>query len=425
VYDLVVIGSGPAGHTAALRAAARKLKTLLVEKDPLMLGGVCLNEGCVPLKGLLHYSLHEKDYASIREKVMPKVAAMRQGLLSRLKAAGVETLNAEAKFTSAGSVEAGGREISAKNFLIATGSKSRRFFNDALSPEAIFGLEKAPSSALIIGGGVIGCEYASFLRNIGADVTIAEALKTPLFGEDEEAIRALLREFKKKGVKVISPAVIKSAGRSEAVIEEAGAEKKLSFDAVFEATGRVPATGGLNAAAAGVETDEKGFIITDGHMRTKNPAIYAAGDCVKTPMLAYTASMEAELAISAIFGEKAGPIDYSRMPKLVFSCPQFGSIGKSEEKAKSEGADFRAYRHYFKAMGKPAVESRDAGFIKLLVDKKTGMFVGASVVGDEAAEIMNELSVIMNCGIKAEEVKRCMHIHPSYGEIITEALNYG
>jgi len=127
VYDLVVIGSGPAGHTAALRAAARKLKTLLVEKDPLMLGGVCLNEGCVPLKGLLHYSLHEKDYASIREKVMPKVAAMRQGLLSRLKAAGVETLNAEAKFTSAGSVEAGGREISAKNFLIATGSRAGGF----------------------------------------------------------------------------------------------------------------------------------------------------------------------------------------------------------------------------------------------------------------------------------------------------------
>jgi dihydrolipoamide dehydrogenase len=426
MYDLVVIGSGPAGHTAALEAVKRKYKTALIEKNPDMLGGVCLNEGCIPLKGLLHFSEHSKDYKEIKEKVMAKVAGLRQGLLGRLKNAGIEIISGEAKFISKNEVEAGGKKIKSKYFMIASGAAPKRLFEKgALSTDKIFSMDKAPHSALIIGGGVIGCEYATFLNNIGVNVTIVEALKCVLFGEDEEAVRALCREFKKKKINIIAPGKVREINGQTVKIKSGDTETTQKFDMIFEATGRVPLTAGLNLDKAGVETDKKGFIITNEYMQTSNRDIYAAGDCVNTPMTAYTASKEAEIAVAHMSTEECAAIDYINMPKLVFSSPQLGSAGLSEEKALEKGLNIRVYKYFFKAMGKAVIEGKEAGFIKLVADADKQEIVGAVLIGEEAVEIINEIVIIIKNRIKIADVKQCMHIHPSYSEIIIECLNYG
>lgn len=426
MYDLVIIGSGPAGHSAALEAVKRKYKTCLIEKNPGMLGGVCLNEGCIPLKGLLHYSSHSKDYKEIIEKVMSKVTGLRQGLASRLKSAGVEVIEGQAKFISKNEVEAGDKKIKGKYFIIAAGSTPNRLFaKSSQSPEKIFSLEKTPHSALIIGGGVIGCEYASFLNNIGVNVTIVEMLNSVLFGEDEEAVRALTREFKKKKINIIAPGKVMEINGQAVKIKSNDAEIMEKFDMIFEATGRSASTSCLGLDKAGVETDKKGFIITNEYMQTSNHDIYAAGDCVNTPMLAYTASKEAELAVAHMYTEECEPIDYINMPKLVFSSPQLGSIGLSEAKAVEIGRDIKVYKYFFKALGKAAVEGKDAGFLKIVADREKNIIIGASVIGGEVVEIINELSLIVNNKISVNDVKKCMHIHPSYSEIIVEALNNG
>jgi dihydrolipoamide dehydrogenase len=426
MYDLVIIGSGPAGHTAALEAVKRKYKTALIEKNPDMLGGVCLNEGCIPLKGLLYFSMHSKDYKDIREKVMAKVAGLRQGLLGRLKNAGVEIIRGEAKFISKNEVEAGGKKIKGKYFIIAAGSAPKRLFEKgAQSTEKIFSMKKIPKNALIIGGGVIGCEYATFLNNIGVSVTIVEVLNSILFGEDEDAVRALAREFKKKEINILAAGKVLEISGQNVKIKSGNTETTEKFDMIFEATGRVPATSGLELDKAGVETDIKGFIITNEYLQTSNHDIYAAGDCVNTPMLAYTASKEAETAIAHLSTEECSAINYTNMPKLVFSSPQLGSIGLSGENALENGLNVKIYKYFFKAMGKPVIEGREAGFIKIVVDADKQEIAGAVLVGDEITDCINEISVIINNKIKIPDIKKCMHIHPSYSEIIIECLNYG
>ncbi|PKL91272.1 MAG: hypothetical protein CVV21_08650 [Candidatus Goldiibacteriota bacterium HGW-Goldbacteria-1] len=426
MYDLIVIGSGPAGYTAALLAAKAGMKTLLIEKNLNNLGGTCLNEGCIPLKGLLHHSGHSADYEKIISTVAQKINAIRSGLKARMQAAGIEILEAQARFISANEIEAAGNAYQSKNILISTGSSARRLFKSGKvsSPEIIFALNPVPKRALIIGGGVIGCEYASFLNNIGVEVTIAEAAPSILYGMDEEAVRALVREFKKKKIKIISGAGIAVPDDGGIVtIESNGTRTEENYDIIIEATGRVPYTAGLNLEAAGIQTDEKGFIKVNGDMMTNVKGIYAAGDCINSPMLAYTAYKEAETAVDNMATGKSGDLDYIRIPKLVFSMPQTGSAGFSEADARKNGIEYKVYKYFFKGIGKAVVEESDAGFLKLLT--ADDRVIGASAVGYEIADMMNEIGLIINAGVSVETVKNTMHIHPSYSEIIIEALIYG
>jgi len=428
MYDLVVIGSGPAGYTAALEAVKFKLRTAVVERDPDMTGGVCLNEGCIPLKGMLHYSSGGGDYHEIRGDVMQRVAFLRSGLRSRLVSAGVEMIDGEARFVSPNEIEVSGRRITAKNFLIAVGSSPKRFFNNpsVFSPEKIFELDDTPKKALIIGGGVIGCEYASFLNNIGVSVDVVEAMPSILFGEDTEMIRTLTREFRKKKIRLFEEASIEDISTDREVgIKTSGGVTREKYDMIFEATGRRANTGRIGLEDAGVLTDEKGFIRTDNNMATNVAGIYAAGDCIPTPMLAYTASREASAAVEHMAKGTQGNIDYSSVPRLVFSAPQIGSVGKSQEKAAEQNIPVKIYRYFFKAIGKAVVEDRDAGLIKLIEDTSTSTIIGASAVGEELTEIMNELTVIIGAKIPTSILKNCIHVHPSYSEIITEALSFG
>jgi dihydrolipoamide dehydrogenase len=428
MFDLVIIGSGPAGHTAALEAVKNKLKTALIEREPEKLGGVCLNEGCIPLKGLLHYSVHETDYHSIRGIVMQRVEFIRAGLKTRLQNAGVEMINGEARFLSANEIEVQGKKITAKNFLIAVGSSSKKIFSNpaVFSPEKIFDLNEIPQKALIIGGGVIGCEYASFLNNIGVSVDIVEKLESILFGEDEEAVRTVAREFKKKKIRLYENSAVTAISTEKDVeIKSGDTVIKDKYDMIFEAIGRRPNTGRIGLENAGITLNEGGFIIVNNNMQTSVSNIYAAGDCITTPMLAYAASREAAVVIDHITKGVHGSINYDTMPKLVFSNPQLGSVGLSESKAKQHGIDYKVYKYFFKAIGKAVVEGKDCGFLKLIADKKENIIIGAAGVGDEMTEIINELTVIIKSKMKIEDIKDCMHIHPSYSEIITEALNFG
>lgn len=420
-FDLVIIGSGPAGHTAALEAAKKKIKTALIERDMNKFGGVCLNEGCIPLKGLLYHSHHEKDYLKIRDSVMQKVSQIKAGLLSRVKNLGVEIIGGEAKFVSAGEIEVKGEKITAKNFIIAAGSVPKKLFGkEVFTSEKAFELSSAPAKVLIIGGGVIGCEYASFFSNIGCAVTLAEAMDSLIPGEDEEVSRTLAREFKKKKINVQTGAKVAVNG---AEAEIGGVKDK--YDIIFETTGRKPNLEPLNLQAAGVALTQRGFIKTDALMKTGAKGIYACGDCVETPMLAYTASKEAEIAVGAIAGENPAPADYVNCPKIVFSCPQAGSAGLTEKQAKEAGINFIVKKYFFKAIGKAVVESKDAGFIKILIDPAKDTVIGAAGVGDELCEVMNELAVIIKSKIKVKDLLEVMHVHPSYAEIIIECLKYG
>lgn len=428
MYDLVIIGSGPAGHTAAFEAVKHKLKTAVIERLPEKLGGVCLNEGCIPLKGLLHYSIHENDYHNIRGNVMQRVGIIRNGLKARMEQSGIDIINGEARFISPNEIEVAGKKIKAANFIVAVGSSSKKIFNNpaVFAPEKIFELDDAPGKALIIGGGVIGCEYASFLNNIGVSVDIVELQDTILFGEDPEAVRTVAREFKKKKIRLYEKSeVLGISTQRDVEIKSGDTVIKDRYDMIFEAIGRRPNTGRIGLDLAGIKLNEKGFIEVNDNMQTSVPNIYAAGDCIPGPMLAYAASREAAIAIAHIKNELPKKIDYSLMPKLVFSCPQLGSVGLTEDKAKEKNIEYKTYKYFFKAIGKAVVEGKDAGFIKLIADVKEDTIIGAVGVGDEMADIINELTVIIASKIKIKALKECMHIHPSYSEIIVEALNWG
>ncbi len=426
-FDIVIIGSGPAGYTAAFEAVKHRMKTAIIERDTARLGGICLSEGCIPLKGLLKFSETVKDYASIRDIVMKRVEQIRVGLASRLKSQGVEVIPGSAKFVSDREITVDGSPVSAKNFIIATGSSPKKIFDYPYvhTSEKIFSLDKAPGSVLIIGGGVVGCEYASFLNNIGVKVNIVEVLESLLFGEEEEAVRALAREFRKKGIQVNAGTKITAINPEGEAVMEGGTEIRQRYDLIIEATGRRPNTAGMGLEAAGVTLTAKGFIGVNESMQTSAGNIYAAGDCIETPMLAYTAYKEAETAVRhCATGEKGG-IDYESMPRLVFSMPQVGSVGLTEKTASEKNINYRVYKYFFKALGKAVMEGKDAGFVKMISDEDRGTVVGASALGDNIADIMNQLALIVSGGITISAIKDCMFVHPSYSEIILEALQYG
>ncbi|HOT44534.1 MAG TPA: NAD(P)/FAD-dependent oxidoreductase [Spirochaetota bacterium] len=426
-YDIVIIGSGPAGYTAAFEAVKHNMKTAIIERDPARLGGVCLGEGCIPLKGLLKLSETVKDYAAIRDTVMKRVERIRAGLASRIRTQGIEVMEGSAKFASAGEIRVDGAPVKAKHFIIATGSSPKRLFDqpNVHTSEVIFTMEKAPGSVLIIGGGVVGCEYASFLNNIGVKVDIVEVMDSLLFGEDEESVRALAREFRKKGIQVFAKTKVSAIGRDGEVVMTGEKEMRQKYDLVIEATGRRPGTAGLGLDSAGVSLTDRGFIRVNESMQTSAPTIYAAGDCIDSPMLAYTAYKEAETAVRHCATGARGGIDYGTMPRLVFSMPQVGSVGLNEKAAAERKINYRVYRYFFKALGKAVMEGKDTGFVKLVSDEDRGTIAGAVAVGDDIADILNQLALIVSGGVPMSAIRDCMFVHPSYSEIILEALQYG
>ncbi|MDO8455161.1 MAG: NAD(P)/FAD-dependent oxidoreductase [Sulfurimonas sp.] len=416
------------------------LKTLLVEITKEKIGGVCLNEGCIPTKNYLE-SVNFVSRASYfqecglmlefqgfnLEKLRDKTTALkneiRTGILWLLEQSKVELLYGSAAFVDAHTLEVSGESISFKKCIIATGSKSRELpqlpFDGKriISSSDLFELKRMPKSITIVGIGAIGCEAATFFNAFGVEVTLIGRSTQLLPQEDEDISKALLRAFKKRNIKVITSAVI-----SKAEIYEEGvklfteAQEEIECELVLSVTGRTPYTQGLHLENTGVKQDAEGFIeITPSFVSTNNH-IYAVGDCIATPAYAHTAYAEAKIVAYNIINSE-DKSNFSISPNAVFTNPAVASCGMKEKDAKKSEVEVK--KAFFKQSSKAKIEGDDSGFAKLIVDVKSGVILGASIVGVGATEIIHELLLAIEKRVTLKELRELIHIHPTLSEIVS------
>ncbi len=431
-YDLVVIGSGPAGHTAAIKAAQLGMRTAVVEQDNNMIGGVCLNEGCIPAKSLLHSAklldVLKNDnslFGIASDNITPDVGKfvaksrtaasdLGKGLQFTLKKNKIDLINAKARLKDKNTVilirpDAIEEDIQADKILIATGSTPKEIsalpFDGTrviTSSEAIR-LESAPSKLLIVGAGAIGTEFASYFSSIGSQVTLVEMEENILPFEDREVTRRLKAFFKQKGVEVKT-----ACSSGELSLDE--------FDKIIVSVGRTPSTKDLGLEELGVQIDEKGFIQVDANLKTNVDNIYAAGDVIPTPMLAHAGSAEGELAAEAMAGGKATPLDYDCVPNVVYTHIEVASVGLTEDEAKAQGLDYSSGKTLYKANGRAVVHDETEGFIKVIADNKTHKFIGVHILGHHASELIHEFVVARENGLTVDNVANTVHAHPTFSE---------
>lgn len=448
-FDVIVIGSGPGGYVAAIRAAQLGLKTACVEKRAT-LGGTCLNIGCIPSKALLqssenfHAISHSAkehginiseislDLARMQARKGEVVAANTKGVEFLFKKNKVTWIKGEAKFTSATAIEVAGTAYAAKNFIIATGSDSVPLKGVEVDEKRIvtstgaLELDTVPKHLVVIGGGVIGLELGSVWHRLGAEVTVVEFLDRITPTMDTEISTQFQKILAKQGIKFKLGAKVTAAKTSKTgvtlTVEPAkgGAAETIEADIVLLAIGRFAYTAGLNLAAAGVAADAKGRIITDAHFATNIPGIYAIGDVIAGPMLAHKAEDEG-VAIAERLAGQAGHVNYNAIPSVVYTWPEVASVGKTEEELKAEGTEYKIGKFPFTANGRARAIGDTDGFVKILADKTTDRLLGAHVLGPDAGTLIAELTTAIEFGASAEDVARICHAHPTLSEAVKEA----
>ena len=457
-YDIIVIGGGPGGYVAAIRAAQLGFKTAVVEKSHL--GGICLNWGCIPTKALLrsaeiyHYMEHAKDYGLSAEKIGFDAAAVvkrSRGVSSQL-ATGVgfllnknkvDVIWGKATFTAPGKlkVEAsanppknakGGGDYTAKHIIVATGARPRALpglepdkkliwtYFDAMVPE------KMPKSLLVMGSGAIGIEFASFYRTMGVDVTVVEVLPQILPVEDEEIAAIARKRFEKLGMKIMSGAkvtgVTKHADSITAHVEDSkGAKHDITVDRMISAVGVVGNVEGLGLEAIGVKI-ERGIIVADGYGRTSVPGVYAIGDIAGPPMLAHKAEHEGVICVETIKGLHTHPMDKNKIPGCTYCTPQIASVGLTEKKAKEAGREIKVGRFPFIGNGKAIALGEPDGLVKTIFDAKTGELLGAHMVGAEVTELIQGFVIAMNLETTEEDLIHAVFPHPTLSEMMHESV---
>ncbi len=453
-YDYLVIGSGPAGYVSAIRAAQLGLKVGVVEKDAGMFGGVCLNEGCIPAKSLYHSAgvldvvrkspelcgldvrCGDVDMARLVEKSRAAAEELRKGLSFLFRKNGIDLINGTARFVDRETVRITGEgsgpfSVKAEKFLIATGSTPRPLpgvpfdGRHVITSSHAIRLEKAPDEMLIVGGGAIGTEFASFFNIIGTKVTLVEVEDSILPGEDRELAGRLQSVLKRRGITVLTSSRVKDVSSgpdgAEVTIEGSRGETRAKFGAVLVSIGRTPATSGIDPEKAGVKTDDSGYIPVDAKMRTNVENIYAAGDVLRTPMLAHVAYAEGELAAEAAAGGDTGPIDYGCVPNVVYTEVQVASVGMTEEEARSKNIDFAAGKQFFRANGRAVVNLETEGFIKVIADRNSRTLLGAHIIGYEASELIHEFALAKKAGLSVEDIAKTIHAHPTFSETAVDA----
>jgi len=449
-FDVIVIGSGPGGYVAAIRAAQLGLKVACVEASKL--GGVCNNVGCIPTKALLESASyarrveHLSDFgievgkvelnlgkAGVRARKVAEQGAKGVGFL--FKKNKVELVQGWGRLLGGGKVsvsgEQGERTLEAKHIIIATGSRPRslpilQIDGDRVlsSDHAVFP-EAAPATLGIIGAGAIGMEFADVYASFGTKVTLIEAMDRILPLEDEDSSALLARLYRKRGIDVLEGVRVEKADVGENGVKltltgKDGKSSEIEVERVLVAVGRAPIIEDIGLETAGVEV-EKGFIKVDEYMRTNVPGVYAIGDVARPPLLAHKASHEGIVCVEAIAGEAHGGVDYANIPSVTYCHPEVASVGLTEAKARELGLDIEVGSFPFSASGRARTAGETDGFVKVIRDRRYSEILGAHIVGPHASELIGEFVVGRHLETTAEEMERAMHPHPTLSESIAEA----
>ncbi|MFN7425696.1 MAG: dihydrolipoyl dehydrogenase [bacterium] len=459
-FDVVVIGGGPAGYVAAIRAGQLGLSVACAESNPYAdpkgeprLGGTCLNVGCIPSKALLQSSenyhlLHEGfaqhgitvsdakiDIGTMvgrKNKIVDQFTGGIKGLFRKYK---VTFIPGHGKFVAAGGagwkLDIGGEAVEAKHVIVATGSRSRPLPGVPVDNETIvdnvgaLDFKAVPKKLGIIGSGVIGLELGSVWKRLGAEVTILEALPTFLGACDEAVSKEAWKVFTaKQGLDIKLGCKIGEVKKGKAGVsiayEQDGKATTLECDRLIVSIGRVPNTDGLAADAVGLKLDARGFIEVDGHCRSTLPNVYAVGDVVRGPMLAHKA-MEEGVMVAEIIAGQAGHVNLDTVPWVIYTSPEIAWVGKTEQQLKAEGVAYRTGQIPFMANGRAMGMGDTSGFVKMIADAKTDRILGVHIIAAHASELISEAVVAMEFSASSEDLARIVHAHPTLSEVIHEA----
>ena len=453
-YDVIIIGAGPGGYVAAIRAAQLGLKTAVVERQ--YMGGVCLNVGCIPTKALLHTAdlLEEardgKRFGVVAERVSldwgaaqknkdQVVKQMTGGVGFLMKKNKVDVHNGTGRIVDRGNVQVtdgAGKQttLATAHIIIATGARARdlprigaSFDEDRiLSSTGALSLPEIPKSLLIVGAGAIGVEFASMYRAFGSEVTLVEALPRIVPIEDEEISAELTRALSKRGIKIMAGATLGGVDRSESQVVATvtgadGKEQKIAAERMLLGIGIAPNTKEIGLEELGVELEQRGFIKVNGMMQTNVEGIYAIGDCVPTPWLAHVASAEGIIAAEHIAGHHPPALDYDKIPACTYCSPEVASAGLSEAKAKERGYEVKIGKFPFSANGKATILGERVGFVKIVTDAKYDEVLGIHLIGPRVTELIAEGGVALSHEATAESLMRTVHAHPTLYEALGEA----
>jgi len=446
IADLAVLGAGPGGYVAAIRAAKLGLKTILIEKG--YLGGVCLNTGCIPTKALHFVSQNidelkksnifginitgfNIDFQKVMERKDWVINAQRKGIQYHLSRNKVELISGNGKLTDTNKIlvnnDVGENiEIAAKNIIIATGSSAKSISPFDFTKEGILdnvkilSLKELPSSILIVGAGVIGCEFANIFSTLGSKVTLIEVLPKILSTEDEDISKIIHKNFSKKGINVYLNTVAHSLDiKDNKYVCNLNNGESLTVDKTLVAIGRSPNTDNIGIENSGIVTD-KGFVKVDSHLRTNIPSIYAIGDVIGGYLLAHVASKEGKVAAENIAGKEI-EMDYKVIPWAIFTSPEIGTVGLNEKQAVERNLKVRVGIFPFMNSGKAHISAETEGFVKIVSDESSGEILGAQVIGPRASDLIHEVVVAMKGEMTVEELSKSVYSHPTLSEAIMEA----
>ncbi|TGE16841.1 dihydrolipoyl dehydrogenase [Hymenobacter elongatus] len=449
-YDLVVIGSGPGGYVAAIRASQLGLKVGVIERESL--GGICLNWGCIPTKALLktaqvyEYLQHAQDYGltvgetgfdfeAVIKRSRGVADGMSKGINFLFKKNKIETVSGIGKLLAPGKVEVtkedGSKEtVEAKHIILATGARSRELPSMPIDDKKIIGYRKAmtleslPKRMVVVGSGAIGVEFAYFYRTMGTEVTVVEYLPRIVPVEDEDVSRQMEKSFKKIGITVMTSAEVTHVDTSGegcvVTVKTAKGDQQIACDVVLSAAGVVTNLENLGLEELGIKV-EKGRLIVDDYYQTNVPGIYAIGDIVPGPALAHVASAEGIICVEQITGHHPEPLNYQNIPGCTYAQPEIASVGLTEKEARDKGFDVLVGKFPFSASGKASAAGVKDGFVKVIFDKKYGEWLGAHMIGANVTEMIAEVVVARKLETTGHEIIKSVHPHPTMSEAVMEA----
>ena len=423
--DLIIIGAGPGGYETAVEAAKRGMTVTLINDGPL--GGVCLNEGCIPTKTFCHYA-GKDDFATVAARKEAVVNQLRNGVAYMLKNPNISIVEGKASFKDAQTVVVNGDEYTAKDIIISTGSKPAMLpipgvdSEIVLSSTDVLNLKELPESICVIGGGVIGLEMSSYLHRFGVEVTVLEYAPQVLPNFDAEVSKRLKMMLVKQGIKIETDAQVTAIDDEGFVTyKKKDQEYNVECDIVLMAVGRTPNIAELNLDAAGISYSRKGITAND-NMQTSVPHVYAIGDVNGKLMLAHVATFQGNRALNHIQG-KSDKIKFNLVPAAVFTIPEVASVGLTEVQCDDEELDFKTIKVPFGAVGKAVAMGEVDGFCKLIVDNESKTILGCHIMGTHASDLIQEVVTMMNLGVTIDDAKDIIHAHPTLNEIIQIAIH--